>query len=64
MKQARKPQAAPETPKCVDCGGPAEVYRDLGRGIYACRSCETAHRIAAVKRNPTPENINIVLFGR
>lgn len=31
-------------PACIDCKGPATVYRDLGRGIYSCAPCEAAHR--------------------
>jgi hypothetical protein len=31
-------------PECVDCGAPAEVWRDIGAGTSACRPCETKKR--------------------
>jgi hypothetical protein len=34
----------PPSPVCVDCKGPATVYRDIGLGIYSCAPCEAAHR--------------------
>jgi len=34
----------PAVPLCVDCGGPATCYRDVGRAIFSCRPCEDKYR--------------------
>lgn len=47
----------PTAPACADCGGPATVWRDIGRNIAACHPCEDASRarsLDATRFTPLP----------